>query len=401
MGGAENMARGGGACAAIPFMNKAELDRDRFAKLRMALFAAMWVAPMGTMQLAAAAGPSNAAPVEIVLVEPQMVTATAVSQWKKEGFKAVAVVLEERTDEAAYREVSRGISQGGLDLYFWIEVARNPPMATAHPRWMAALGMHKDWQKNFPKLPEPGVGEVAKAFPWVPISYREAFDAHLARIEQLLKRVPPGWRGLLLNDLQAGPSSCGCGNLQCRWAVDYHVRATATKLAGDSVAAMFVAEVRKRVGDHSVIPVWTTECEKVDLPKDKNQGRPGTGMCGTVGCATASCPEQFTLQWSALVSHHDGPVGLLALYAALQRTQTEFGGGPGWVTNAIGYLDQTVPAHNGKAVSHDRLWIVVESPRASEEATARQLAAKAGVGAVIVARARIEQSYEPRMVQEK
>ncbi len=380
-------------------MNPYELDR--FAKQRLVLFATLLVAPMGAVQLAAAPGPSNAAPVEIVLVEAETVTATAVSQWKKEGFKAVAVVLEERTGEAGYRELSRRLSEGGLDLYFWIEVARNPAMATAHPRWMAALGSHEDWQKNFPKFPEPGVGELAKAFPWVPISYREAFDAHLARIEQLLKRAPPGWHGLLLNDLQAGPSSCGCGNLQCRWAVDYHVRPTATKLAGDSVAARFVAEIRKRVGDHSVIPVWTTECEQVDLPANKNQGRPGTGLCGTVGCATGACPVEFTRQWSALVSGHDGPIGLLALHTALQRTQSEFGGGPGWVTNAIGYLDQTVPAHGGTAVSRDRLWMVVESSRAAEAATARQLAAQAGVGAVIVARAKIDPSYEPRMIPAK
>ena len=64
-------------------------------------------------------------------------------------------------------------------------------LAAAHPRWMAALGSHEDWQKNFKNFPEPGAGEVAKAFPWVPIGYREAFDAHLARIEQLLKRDPP------------------------------------------------------------------------------------------------------------------------------------------------------------------------------------------------------------------
>ncbi|HEU0010438.1 MAG TPA: hypothetical protein VFT34_11535 [Verrucomicrobiae bacterium] len=378
-------------------MNQYELDR--LAKLRLALFAALLVAPMG-MQLDAAPSPSNAAPVEIVLVEAETVTASAVSQWKKEGFKAVAVALDERTGEADYRELSRRISEGGLDLYYWIEVARNPAMATAHPRWMAALGSHEDWQKNFPKFPEPGVGEVAKAFPWVPIGYREAFDAHLARIEQLLKRAPPGWRGLLLNDLQAGPSSCGCGNLLCRWAVDYHVRSTATKLAGDSVAARFVAEVRKRVGDKSVVPVWTTECENVDLPADKHQGRPGTGLCGTVGCATGACPEDFTRQWSALVSDHDGPLGLLALHTALQRTQTEFGGGPGWVTNAIGYLDQTVPAHGGNA-TRDRLWMVVEDSRAGEAATARRLAAQAGVGAVIVARAKIDQSYEPRMIPVK
>ena len=356
---------------------------------------------MAAAQLPVAPSQAKVAPVGIVLVEAEAVTPAAVVQWRQDRFKAVAVVLDEQTGEARYRELARHISQGGLDLYCWIEVARNPKLAAALPRWMAALGSHEDWKKNFKNLTAPGAGEVAKAFPWVPISYRGAFETHLARIEQLLKRAPPGWRGLLLNDLQAGPSSCGCGNLQCRWAVDYHVRPTATKLPGDSTAARFVAEVRKRAGDRPVIPVWTTECEKVDLPADKHEGRPGTGLCGTVGCATGSCPEQFTRQWSALVSGHDGPLGLLAMHAALQRTQKEFGGGPGWITNAVAYLDQTVSAHNGKAVSHDRLWIVVESPRAGEEATARQLAAKAGAGAVIVARVKIDQSYEPRMVPEK
>jgi hypothetical protein len=324
-----------------------------------------------------------------------------VPQWKSEGFTAVAVVLDERTGEAGYRELARRISDGGLDLYFWIEVARNPKLAASHPRWMAALGSHADWQKNFPNFPEPGIDEVAKAFPWVPISYRESFDAHLARIDQLLKRAPTGWRGLLLNDLQAGPSSCGCGNLQCRWAVDYFVHSTATKLAGDDVAARFVAEVGKRAGDKAVIPVWTTECEEADLPPDKHQGRPGTGLCGTVGCATGACPDVFTRQWSALASSHDGPVGLLALHTALQRTKLEFGGGPGWVTNALAYLDQTLPANSGKAISSQRLWVVVEGFNQAEEKTARELAVKAGAGAVIVARSKIDQSYEPRMLRTK
>ncbi len=330
-----------------------------------------------------------------------MVTPAAVSQWRQERFTGVAVVLDEQTGQARYRELARYISDGGLELYLWTEVARNPKLAAAHPRWMAALGSHADWQKNFKNFPEPGIGEVAKAFPWVPIGYREAFDAHVARIEQLLKRAPPGWRGLLLNDLQAGPSSCGCGNLQCRWAIDYHVHPTATKLEGDDVAARFVAEVRKRAGDKTVIPVWTTECEEVDLPADKHQGRSGTGLCGTVGCATGACPDVFTRQWSALASGRDDPICLLALHTALQRTAREFGGGPGWVTNAIAYLDKTLPAHGGQAVSSARLWVVVEGSQTPEETTARELAAKAGVGAVIVARAKTDQSYEPRMIPAK
>ena len=354
-----------------------------------------------TSPVAAAPGPVKAAPFEIVLVQPEAVTPGSISQWKQEGFKAVAVVLDERASEAVYRAAGRQVSDGGLDLYCWIEVARNPGLAAAHPRWMAALGMHEDWQKNFSNLPEPKTGEVAKAFPWVPIGYREAFEAHLKRIEQLLKRAPSGWRGLLLNDLQAGPSSCGCGNLLCRWAIDYDVRPTATKLEGDDVAARFIAEVRKRVGEKSIIPVWTTECEEVDLPAKNNQGRPGTGLCGTVGCAVGTCPRAFTRQWSAITAGNDGSVGLLALPTALQRTQKEFGGGPGWVTNAMTYLQRTVPANGGKMIASDRLWVVVDDSPAAGGITSRKLAAQAGVGAVIVARTSIDQSYEPRMIPVK
>jgi hypothetical protein len=373
----------------------------RFHKKLVVTFPALLVVSMAAAQLPVAPSQAKGTPVEIVLVEAEQVTPAAVSQWRQERFQAVAVVLDEQTSEARYRELAGHISDGGLGLYCWTEVAWNRKLAAAHPRWMAALGSHQDWLKNFKHFPEPGIGEVAKAFPWVPISYREAFDAHLARIEQLLKRAPLGWRGLLLNDLQAGPSSCGCGNLQCRWAVDYFVPPTATKLEGDDVAARFVAEVRKRAGEKAVIPVWTTECEEVDLPPDKHQGKPGTGLCGTVGCATGACPDVFTRQWSALASGHDGPICLLALHAALRRTAMEFGGGPGWVTNAIAYLDKTLPAHGGKAVSPGRLWVVVEDARNADGVAARELAAKAGVGAVIVVRAKIEQSYEPRIISAK
>ena len=380
-------------------MNVEKLDRRPLCWLKaLVLIAASLLVPALP---AAETGKAVAAPLEIVLVESGAVTPENVSRWKAEQFKAVAVVLDERTSEAAYRATARRISDGGLELYFWIEVARNAKLATAHPRWMAALGMHEDWQKNFPNLPEPKSGEVAKTFPWVPIGYRETFEAHLERIGQLLKRAPSGWRGLLLNDLQAGPSSCGCGNLLCRWAIDYDVPHTATKLEGNDVAARFLAEVRKRAGGKQVVPVWTTECEEVDLPAGKNQGRPGTGLCGKVGCATATCPQVFTRQWSEVASGHEGPIGLLALPTALQRTQTEFGGGPGWVTNAVAYLNRTIPANGGKMIPADRLWVVVEGAPAANETTTRKLAAQAGAGAVIVARTPIDQSYEPRMIPVK
>ena len=71
------------------------------------------------------------------------------------------------------------------------------------------------------------------------------------------------------------------------------------------------------------------------------------------------------------------------------------------MTNAMAYLDQTLPAHGGKAISSQRLWLVVEGYRPEEEAIARQAAAKQGAAAAIVVRAKIDQSYEPRMISPK
>jgi hypothetical protein len=344
-------------------------------------------------------GPSR--PAAVVLVAPGRVDAATIAGWKKEGFTAVAITLQGATDPMVYRDMGKEISAALLDVYYWIEVARDPQMAEAHPRWMASLGMHDDWQKRFPNAPRPKKGEVAKAFPWVPIWYREAFEAHLERIDALLKKVPAGWRGVLLNDLQGAPSSCGCGNLQCRWATDYCVDATGTRLPGDDVPAKFVAAVQKRIGDKAVIPVWVTECEDEDLPANKRKDGKTTGLCGTVGCAVGLCPKDFTKQWSALLAAHSGAVGLLALTRELDRERPDYGEGPGWLKNAVAYLDQVPPKNDGKALPHDRLWLVVQGQDPKHEAAARQMAAGAGAQAVVVARTRLDQSYEPRIVPVK
>ena len=84
------------------------------------MLATLLAAPVALAQPPAASGPARAMPVEIVLVEAEMVTPAAVAQWKKEQFQAVAVVLDERTGKAAYQDLGRRISDGGLDLYCWI-----------------------------------------------------------------------------------------------------------------------------------------------------------------------------------------------------------------------------------------------------------------------------------------
>ena len=334
---------------------------------------------------------------ELVLVSPEHVSAEAIREWKGDKF-AGAVLLLHQTNSAAVAPAVRQLESASLRYYYWIEIGRDAQMAEAHPRWMASLGMHNDWQKLFPRAPEPKIGEVAKAYPWVPIRYQEAFDAHVVRVKELLTRAPSNHAGVFLNHLQAGPSSCGCGNLQCRWATDYHVPATGT-LVGEDAAAQFLGAINRFAGSRTVIPVWTTECDHDDLPASKRPDGKSTGLCGTVGCATGACPKDFTQQWNHLVKSHEGPVALLALHQQLARTNAAFAYGPKWVERAVHYLDETLPQNGGVRFPHDRLWIVVEGRTREEELMARKAAARTGAANVVLARLALDQSFQPRMIR--
>jgi len=375
------------------------------ASLRFFLLAAASI--VGLLSMPVPAGePANApskTPKEFVLVEPDTINGETVAAWKEDGFSGVAAVLDERFHPEIYQACAKAAGDGGVELYYWIEVGRNPRMAGEHPQWMASLGMHDDWLKRFPDAKPPGQGEVAKAFPWVSINYQEPFEAHLERIDRLVKMLPPNHAGVLLNDLQGGPSSCGCGNPQCRWATDYHVLATGAKFVDDDAGARFVAAVQRKMGRQAVIPVWATECEAEDLSQEKRAGEWTTGYSGTVGCAVGSCPKVFTKQFAALARGHQGHIGILALHRELGRDLAGYGQPAGWIGRAVEYLDRTLPANGAQGVSHERLWLVVQGygiPK-GEEKSARRIAAQTGVSVVLVARSRIDQSFEPRNVTVK
>jgi hypothetical protein len=342
---------------------------------------------------------AQAATREIVLITPDTVDAAHCAAWKKEGFAAIALVLDEQTQVASLKNAAEAASAGALDLYLWIEVARCPELARKHPDWLAALGSHDDWHTRFPKLRLPEKDEVAKAWPWVPIGYQETFRAQLTRVEKLLERAPASFKGVFLNDLQGGPASCGCGNLQCRWAIDYRVASTATKLTGFDTAARFVSEVAKLSKGKTVIPVWVTECEQEDLPESKRaKGSWGTGYCGSVPCLDY-CRQRFAEQWTALQTGRDGPTALLALHQEFQRERKEYGTPSNWVEQTWGFCDK----QTANRLPHERLWLVLQryDVRPEDELALRARAAKAGMGAVIVARTKIDQSYEPRIVKVK
>jgi hypothetical protein len=337
-----------------------------------------------------------AAPRQIVIVNPNDVNPKTVSHWKIEGFKAVVLNLNELFDATTYADASKTAAANGVDVYYWIEVGRNVKFATEHPDWMASLGMHDDWQRQFPKVRQLGKDEVVKAWPWTPIAYRDAFDAHIARIKRLLARVPSTHRGLLLNDLQGGPSSCGCGNLQCRWAIDYHVPATAKKLDGHDIAAKFIKKVAALAPDKQIIPVWTTECELHDLALEKQHPPTWTtGHCGDVDCMD-NCFARFVEQWNGLQQTQRGPVALLALHKEFRRDRSEYGPTPGWINHAVKYINRK----ELKPPADGELWVVVEGfgVEAADEMAARRAANQAGADTVLVARIHIDQSYDPCLI---
>jgi len=182
--------------------------------------------------------------------------------------------LDERFRAKTYESSAKAARDSGLDLYYWIESGGIPKLAAAAPEWMASLGMHTDWLKRFPHAKTPGAGEVAKAFPWGPLtigSIRRAF----ARYRSFAQQLPPDYRGILLNDLQGGPASCGCGNLQCRWATDitfrHCMKFEATMPPPDSSRR---SSQSRQQGSHSV---WAPKCDNEDLPKEKRAGEWTTG----------------------------------------------------------------------------------------------------------------------------
>jgi hypothetical protein len=350
---------------------------------RILLVATLLPASAGT-----AWGQPTPRPIRGTLIAIAQATPQALADWKSEGGNAVIVVLDESIPRPRWSELSRNVEREGLALYAWIEVARNPSMADAHPEWMATPGgHHDDWRRRFPKAPVVKAGEVVKAWPWVPIGYAPAFEAHRKRLRNLLLGLPGEWAGVFLNDLQAGPSSCGCGNDQCRWALDYGSPSTAARTPGDDAAARLVAEIAAIPSGKSVIPVWVTECEMIDLPRVAGS----TGSCGNVECAKTACWPRYSRSWNPLLKATSGPLAV-ALWSG------SFGRDPAWVDEALGLFGR--PPGGGDAVSKDRILAVLQGWDVSspDRAKLAARASRAG-GGWVIATTRIDQSWEPRVVK--
>ena len=310
------------------------------------------------------------------------------------GNNAVVIELRGNSDAVRKRELAaaKRVRQSNLDLYYWIEIARNPELADAHPEWMASLQGHQEWRRLFKNVSMPKANEVVKVYPCVPILYKEAFQAHLQRVQRLLKDNPEA-KGIFLNDLQGAPSACGCGNLLCRWTTDYGPIRTATPFGPDA-AARFVASVEKLVPKSQVVPVWVTECEQHDGAKD--------GLCAGVGCFKGICWKAYTAQLMPVARQSDR-LGVLLPFRAFQRDLPIYGTKAGWIGHGIKSFETMPPRHKGKAIPASRLVSVLQGWNVADEDITAQIrvAERSGVGGYVVSYLNIDQSWQPRVVKWK
>ena len=330
-------------------------------------------------------------PLRAVMLSDEQVIELDLQTLKKERTNTVVLQLDGRSkvERQSERSAAMRIQKAGLKLYYWIEVAHCPELADAHPEWMASLQGHSEWRRLFKDVPQPRENdEVVKNYPWVPVLYQEAFEAHRERIERLLLGKPVA-TGIFLNDLQGAPSACGCGNTLCRWTADYGPIRTATRLSDDA-ASQFVVAIAKLAPDSEIVPVWVTECEEHDGAKD--------GLCAGVGCFKGICWKAYSKQLTPLAKQCSR-IGVLLPFREFQRDIPLYGDKAGWIRHAMTTF-QTVPLqHGAPPIRTDRLICVLQGwdVSASDIEAQKKQATGAGAAGYIVSRVKIDQSWQPQI----
>ncbi len=348
------------------------------------------IAGLWTVRLLAQEG--DAARIRAALIDAPRATEARLTDLKS-LYSGVVLALggEDAESAEADRRAAERILGAGLELHYFIEIARCPELAQQNPRWMASLQGHPEWRRLHKEFPQPTASEVVKAYPWTPILYREAFDAHLVRVTKLLAARPSA-RSVFLNDLQGAPSACGCGNPVCRWTSDYGPILTATKL-GDDAAARFVAAV-KRIAPATthVVPIWVTECEEHDKARH--------ALCAGVACYQGICWKAYARQLPPLAAQSE-TLGALLLYKEFSQDVPHYEQPAGWIGHALkhGFTDQLVK-NGAPPIAASRLVAVLQGWDASDAEIQAQIeqARSAGAGGWIVALTRIDQSWQPRII---
>ncbi len=299
---------------------------------------------------------------------------------------AVAIWLNGGAAKETEIAAARMVLNAGSTLDYFIEIGRCPELADEHPAWMASLQGHDEWRRLFPDFQSLAGRQVVKNYPWVPILYEESFEAHLKRVEALLRGLPVP-RRVWLNDLQGAPSACGCGHPLCRWTADYGPVKTATP-RGDDAAARFVEAVAKLVPASEVIPILVGECEEADRET----------VCHGVECFEGICWKAFSRQLDAL-SGVAPRIGVGCFYREFSRDFDRYGGEAGWVRWTLESFSKMPRLRNGVGVMPDRLIAVVQGWDVSSEQLQAQLdqAGVAGAAEQLIVVPRLDQSWQPQV----
>jgi hypothetical protein len=177
----------------------------------------------------------------------------------------------------------------------------------------------------------------------------------------------------------------------CRWTSGYTSKQTTTP-SDDGAAARLTVRLRAAVGGADVVPVWTSECEKGDEPKER--------CCGGVPCFSGGAC--WTEMWKQLdlVADSNPTLGLLLLAKSFERSGADDTAGASWIAPAIGALGAADERRAGPAIAAGRLVAVLEAAGRKPDVVEREVAAaqSAGVKSVVVAFAPIDQSYAPKVV---
>lgn len=250
----------------------------------------------------------------------------AVRQARALGCAAIAWTLgEDAASESAARAATRA---AGLAAHGWLQVARDPEAACAHPEWMHAP-QHHEWLRHFPDFRH---GHPALVAPYIGLNTRAAAEHALARAARIIDGAP--WADLVwLGDIQGPPMGCGCGNPCCRsWD-----NAPGPKLAPTAYdnpellfPREFFAALASALPGRVLVPVLCPECERfLDLEGVGDPDGPdGTDLCQGVPCVP--CTQQF---WPDLLRAFRGAVptvGLLLLNDALGKDHPVFGPPRAW-----------------------------------------------------------------------
>lgn len=304
-----------------------------------------------------------------------------------EALNAIVVTLEDGGSIRSAQLACAAVRERGLSFAYWIEVARAPALAEAHPEWTASLPSDGEWRRAFPDVPAARDGELAKAHPWVPIASEEAFAAQLARVRTLLAGKPEP-DAIFLNDLQGGPSACGCGNVQCR-SIEGDVAEGGGTPIGPDAAVRFMASVQQLAPRARIIPVWTSECER------------GDGACNGVLCTDVredACVRKFRQSWQP-VRARSSEIALLLTYRAFGRDEVRYGiEKAAWVRTALVEAPR-IGAGSANAPVAAPLIAVLQGWEVKSDEIAAQIAraGEARVGGWVVALTPIDASYEPRL----